>query len=383
MLLTGILLSLIAIGYVFAGYPCLMAVLAHFFPRPCSRQVNLESGLSVVICVHNAASVIAGRLRNLLECDWNGPFEVVVVCDGCSDESAGEIERLALPQVRVLSSSHRQGKASALNLAVPSCSYPLVVLTDARQRFAKDSLLKLAAPFADPVVGAVSGRLEIALSKAGSGRGADLYWRLETFLRAVEGRFDSVIGCTGAICAIRRELYMPLPADTLLDDVVIPMRVAEKGYRVIYEPEAVAFDPQKLDAEKEKKRKLRTLVGNFQLIESYPEWMLPWRHRLWWMLVSHKYLRLLVPWLMMVVLLLSLVGAAGGDAFVSALLIGQLLCYAAGLLGLLKQGRKFRYCGIPAGFLLLQACCFLAFFAYFRHRRDLSRLWHSSSLPLQ
>lgn len=383
MLLTSILLCLLAIGYAFAGYPCLMAFLAHFFPRPFAKQVNQERGLSVVICVHNAAAVIAARLRNLFECDWKGPFEVLVVCDGCSDDTAGEIERLALAQVQVLSSPYHQGKAAALNLALPRCSYPIVVLTDARQRFAKNALLKLAAPFADSHVGAVSGRLEIAPSEEGSGRGGDLYWRLETFLRTVEGRYDSVIGCTGAICAMRPELYAPLPVDTLLDDVVIPMRVAEKGYRVIYEPEAVAFDPQRLDPEKEKTRKLRTLVGNFQLIETYPAWMLPSKHRLWWMLISHKYLRLLVPWLLMFVLILSMAGAAAGDPFAGALLLGQLFCYAAGMLGLVMRGGIFRLCGIPAGFLLLQASCFMAFFAYFRHRRNLSRVWRPTSLPLQ
>lgn len=377
MIVIGLLLCLSLIGYSFAGYPVLMALLARCCPKTWKEATEPEKGLSIVLCVHNAEAIIRERLQNLLDCTWEGPLEIIVVCDGCTDGTVEVIEVLAAKQVRVLETQTKGGKPAGLNLALPQCSHEIVVLADARQSFAKDALQKLAAPFADTEVGAVSGLLEIAASEAGGGRGVDLYWRLETKLRAFEGRFDSVIGCTGAICAIRRDLFEPLPADTLLDDVVIPMRIAHKGHRVIYEPAAKAYDPQQLEPEKEQKRKLRTLVGNFQMIERYPEWMLPWQNRLWWMLISHKYLRLLVPWLMIAALVLSVIGA--GQPFVRVMLILQVLCYAAGVLGLKVKGIQSRFVSIPAGFLLLQASCFMAFFAYVRHRRDLLALWQPSS----
>lgn len=379
MIVIGLLLCLALIGYSFAGYPMLMGLLARCCPKPWKEAIEPENGLSIVLCAHNAEAIIRQRLQNLLECTWEGPREIIVVCDGCTDGTVKVIQALAATQVRVLETQAKGGKPAGLNLALPKCSHKIVVLADARQSFAKDALQKLAAPFADTEVGAVSGLLEIAASEAGGGRGVDLYWRLETKLRAFEGRFDSVIGCTGAICAIRRDLFEPLPADTLLDDVVIPMRIAHKGHRVIYEPAAKAYDPQRLEPEKEKKRKLRTLVGNFQMIERYPAWMLPWRNRLWWMLISHKYLRLLVPWLMIAALVLSVIGA--GQPFVRVMLILQVLCYAAGVLGSMVKGIRSRFVSIPAGFLLLQASCFMAFFAYVRHRRDLLALWQSSSRP--
>ncbi len=379
MILVGLLLCLSLIGYSFAGYPALMGLLARLFPKPWEEAIEAKKGLSVVLCVHNAEAIIRERLRNLLDCAWEGPLEIIVVCDGCTDGTLKEIAATAASQIRVLEGQNKGGKPAGLNLAIPHCLHEIVILADARQSFAKEALQKLAAPFADSEVGAVSGLLEIASSEAGGGRGVDLYWRLETKLRAFEGRFDSVIGCTGAICAIRRELYEPLPADTLLDDVVIPMRIAHQGHRVIYEPAAKAFDPQRLEPEKEKNRKLRTLVGNFQMIERYPAWMLPWRNRLWWMLISHKYLRLLVPWLMIAAFVLSVIGA--GDPFVRLLLLVQVLCYAAGLLGSLVKGIKSRFLSIPAGFLLLQASCFMAFFAYATHRRNLLALWQPSSPP--
>lgn len=377
MIVIGLLLCLALIGYSFAGYPMLMGLLARCCPKPWKEAIEPEKGLSIVLCAHNAESIICERLQNLLDCTWEGPLEIIVVCDGCTDDTVQVIEALAATQIRVLQTQTKGGKPAGLNLALPHCLHEIVVLADARQSFAKDALQKLAAPFADAEVGAVSGLLEIAASEAGGGRGVDLYWRLETKLRAFEGRFDSVIGCTGAICAIRRNLFEPLPADTLLDDVVIPMRIAHKGHRVIYEPAAKAYDPQRLEPEKEKKRKLRTLVGNFQMIERYPAWMLPWRNRLWWMLISHKYLRLLVPWLMIAALVLSVIGA--GQPFVRVILILQVLCYAAGVLGSVVKGIQLRLVSIPAGFLLLQASCFMAFFAYVRHRRDLLALWQPSS----
>lgn len=375
MIVLSLIFCLALIAYSFAGYPILMAFLARFCHRSwrAPHEDHLESGLSIVLCVHNAASMIRGRLLNLLACTWDAPLEIIVVCDGCTDDTVAQIRSLSTPQLRVLQTERLKGKPAGLNLAIPQCLHPIVVLADARQNFAPDALQKLAAPFADPAVGAVSGLLEIARSSDGGGSGMDLYWHLETSLRTWEGRFDSVIGSTGAICALRRNLYSALPEDTLLDDVVIPMRIAQKGQRVIYEPAARAFDPQKLEPEKEKRRKLRTLAGNFQLIERYPTWMLPWRHRLWWQLISHKYLRLLVPWLMIAVLAMSIAASAHG--VIQLLLALQCGCYSLGILGWMVPGFRSRLVTVPAGFLMLQSSCFMAFFAYLGHRRHLQQLW--------
>jgi cellulose synthase/poly-beta-1,6-N-acetylglucosamine synthase-like glycosyltransferase len=316
-------------------------------------------------------------LHNLYSCDWSGPLEVIVFCDGCSDSTAELARSTSHANLRIVESPTPRGKAAGLNVALPLCTYPLVVLCDVRQSFAPDALQKLVAPFADPTVAAVSGLLDIAPSDTGSGRGVDLYWRLETFLRTWEGQFDSVIGCTGAICAIRRDLYTPLPEDTLLDDVVIPMRLAVAGRRVLYEPAARAFDPQSLDPEREKTRKRRTLVGNFQMMERYPAWMLPWKNRLWWQLICHKYLRLLVPWLLIAVALLT--ALAPKTPFILLLIIGQGGAYTCALAGWLLPRVRSRFLTVPTGFMLLQFSCLTAFFAYLKHRKNYLALWQQPS----
>jgi cellulose synthase/poly-beta-1,6-N-acetylglucosamine synthase-like glycosyltransferase len=200
-------------------------------------------------------------------------------------------------------------------------------------------------------VGAVSGRLLIDSADGGVGGGVDAYWRLESLLRRVEARYDSCIGCSGAVYAIRRALYEPIPADTLLDDVEIPMRIAVQGYRVVYRQEAVAHDPQASEPGRESVRKRRTLAGNFQMLLRHPAWLLPWRNRLWWQLAVHKYLRLAAPFLMLAAFLLNLplVHLAPG----LAALILQVTFYALALAGMLLPRPRLKLLTLPAGFVFL------------------------------
>ncbi|MBB5036595.1 glycosyltransferase family 2 protein [Prosthecobacter dejongeii] len=376
MWLLLLLTCLLLIAYAHAGYPLWMALLARLRPKQVKTDGTLPAGMSVVMSVYNAESRIQERLRNLLGCEWPGELEIVVFCDGCTDATAEKVAELADTRVRVMSHPQQRGKATALNEALPTCRYPVVVLCDARQDFHPQALMELTQPFADAEVGAVSGLLEIAASASGSGQGVDLYWKIERKLREWEGRYDSVIGCTGAIYAIRRQLFQPLHPATILDDVVVPMRIAVAGHRVLYAPTAIAYDPQTLDPALEKKRKLRTLAGNYQMMEHFPGWILPWRNRTWWQLISHKYLRLAVPWLMLAVLLLSVL--APPSPWVVLLLAGQVFAYGAATLGLLFPQMKLRLFSIPAGFLLLQVTCLRALGAYFKARRDALSLWQAA-----
>ena len=377
-MLAAALFCLALTGYAFAGYAALMALLARLRPRPWQAAPNAApAGLSIVLCVHQAGARVRERLENLLACAWQGERQIVVFCDGCQDDTAAQARAVSAPgaEILVIESSARQGKAAGLNHALPICKYPIVVLCDLRQTFDPEALQRLAAPFADPAVGAVSGLLDIAASSSGGGRGVDLYWRLETKLRHWESCYDSVIGCTGAICALRRDLYSPLPVDTLLDDVVIPMRIAVAGHRVLYEPAARAFDPQELRPDLEQSRKRRTLVGNFQMLERHPDWLVPWRNRLWWQLFSHKYLRLLAPWLLLAVAVLSLL--APPSPLARLLVIGQAIAYPLAALGVLFPRLKTRLLTVPAGFVLLQVSCMKAFFTYLKHRSDYLSLWQT------
>jgi cellulose synthase/poly-beta-1,6-N-acetylglucosamine synthase-like glycosyltransferase len=141
----------------------------------------------------------------------------------------------------------------------------------------------------------------------GFAKGVDAYWRYEKLIRQAESQSGSTIGVTGALYAMRRELFQPLPPGTVLDDVLIPMRIAAKGKRVVFESRALAWDKPSQRPAEERKRKIRTLAGNYQLVQLAPWLIDPWTNPLWFRFVSHKILRLLAPWMIM---LLALTTAA-------------------------------------------------------------------------
>jgi biofilm PGA synthesis N-glycosyltransferase PgaC len=246
--------------------------------------------------VHDEAARIAARVENLLSLDYPPErLEIVIASDGSSDGTP-ERARAWEPQgVSVVAFETRRGKAAVLDDVVPKARGEIVVLGDARQTFEPGALRALVAPFADPEVGAVSGELILRADAATVGAGVGAYWRYEKFIRRHESLADSTVGATGAIYAIRRALFVSIPPDTILDDVLIPMTIARRGYRVLFVPEARAWDRPAATAAAEFTRKVRTLAGNFQLFACHP-WLLdPRANRLWLQTVSHKGLRLLGP----------------------------------------------------------------------------------------
>ena len=219
----------------------------------------------------------------------------------------------------------------------------------------------------------MSGALEIQQSSTGTGSSLDKYWSLEKKLRRWEFEFDSSIGCTGAIYMIRRELFRPIPVDTLLDDVVIPMHVALQGFRVGFDQEALAFDPQALAGPAELRRKTRTLGGNFQMLFRYPGWLMPWKNRLWWQLFSHKYCRVLSP--------LFLLGALMGSAFLRSNPFGAMCFWGQAALwmlagtGMAFPTLRWKPFAIPAGFAFLQLSVVRGFLFWLRQRSRAGSAW--------
>ena len=228
--------------------------------------------------------------------------------------------------------------------------------------------MRLVGRFSDPSVGGVSGALIVEESAGGAGSGIDQYWHLEKTIRGAESQYDSSVGCSGAVYAIRRELFIPLPDDTLLDDVIIPMFIALKGYRIRFEPRAVAYDPQRLEPEKERHRKRRTLAGNFQMLFRYPKWLLPWHNRLWWQLISHKYLRIFAPFFLLTLFFTNVFLA--NQLFYRITLYVQLAFYAIAVAGMLLKGSKLKILTIPAGFVFLNLMAVEGFIYYLTHRRS-------------
>lgn len=359
-------LSLAALAYTFIGYPLLIFLLGRCFPKKQVANISpVFPTVTVVLAAYNEEQRIVARLKNLFAAEFpKDKLTVVVVSDCSTDSTAEKIESYGDSRIHLIRQSQRSGKAQCLNIATNAATGALIVFADTRQRFATDTIAKLAQHFHDPRVGAVSGALMIESAASSVGGGVDAYWRFEKFIRFSESLFDSSIGCTGAVYGIRRNLFQNIPPDTLLDDVVIPMQVALQNQRVLFDPTAMAFDPQSLEPAREKIRKQRTLAGNFQILFRYPGWLLPWRNRLWWQLLSHKYLRLAAP---IFLLTLFFSNALLLEMFwYRILFVGQCGFYFLALVGSAFSSVKNAAFSIPAGFVFLNRMALSGGWHYWR-----------------
>ncbi len=350
-------LSALGLVHVFVGYPLWMVALARWRPRPVQRRAWTPR-VTAVLAVHDGAAHVRAKLEGLLALDYPPELlDIVVACDGCRDDSAALCRQLGDARIHVLEFAERRGKAACINDAVAAARGEVLLLTDVRQRLEPDALRQLVANLGDPRVGAVGGQLRLFDAQTGFARGIDAYWRYETLIRASESRSGSVIGVSGALYAMRRELFRPLPPGTVLDDVLVPMQVAAAGWRVVYEPAAVAWDGSTQQPHEEQRRKIRTLAGNYQLVQLAPWLLLPWRNPLWFRFVSHKLLRLLAPWLLLA-LALSAALLATRHALFAATALGLLAALAA-----VVAGRLLPALGRHLPVRLLTAFCYLNLFA--------------------
>jgi cellulose synthase/poly-beta-1,6-N-acetylglucosamine synthase-like glycosyltransferase len=337
-------ISVAFVFYVYAGYPALIGVwaaLAHRGrPERLPRALRVRSrdaqlpGVSVIVAARNEAARLPARVENLLASDYpEHLLQVIVASDGSSDATASVLAPYAdRIDVLILPPS---GKASALNAAVAHARHPILVFADARQRFAADAIGHLVRHFRQPRIGAVSGELMIDASSSTIGAGISAYWNYEKWLRRREAIVGSTLGVTGAIYAMRRELWQPLPPETLLDDVLAPIRVVLRGYQVTFDGNAHAFDDAPVDCEQELRRKMRTLAGNFQLVVQEPRLLVPGVNPVWLQFMSHKVGRLLVPYALLAIFCTSAMLARTSwlyaAAFAAQLLFCGLAAYGAAL----------------------------------------------------
>jgi biofilm PGA synthesis N-glycosyltransferase PgaC len=342
--------AFIVIAYVYAGYPVLLAAWARVASRPV-RSAPATPAVSIVLAARNEAAALEARIQNLRALDYPADkVQIVVVSDGSTDRTP-EILRVHADRVDAVLVPPG-GKALALNAGVAAARHGIIVFTDARQAFAGDALRALVAPFADPEVGGVTGELvldcERGVDSAGGGpagrrsigEGIGAYWRYEKWLRNNESLIGSTVGATGAIYALRRDLWQPLPADTILDDVLAPMQAVLAGSRVVFERTARAFD-RAAAADVEFRRKTRTLAGNYQILRLQPRLLLPFVNPVWWQFVSHKVGRLLVPWAL-AVMVVSSAALSTTSAVYALAFAGQVAFYGLALYGAVLDQRLAR-----------------------------------------
>ena len=370
------IVSIAVILYTYAGYPIILLLLAAVGSRPVKKG-EIYPYVSILLSVYNEEKNIEARIKNLLELDYpREKLEIIVGSDGSTDETYKIIRRLADENnIRYAVSFQRIGKPAMINKMAKEARGDIFVFADARQKFERNVLKEFVKCFADEEVGVVSGELIIQDKEKGAGRGIGLYWNYEKALRRMESNLGSMLGATGAIYAIRQELFRYLPNNVILDDVYIPMHAIMLKKRAIFEPAAKAYDIVASTTKKEFGRKVRTLVGNFQIFSIFSEAFNPFKSKIAFQLFSHKFLRLWMSYFLILTFISNIFLLSKGSFFVLAFFL-QIIFYSLALSGYVfeKLGIKISGIGrilfIPYELSALNAAAVVALFKFSGGRVD-------------
>src|SRR6266567_608079 len=292
--------------YAYVGYPIVLLLLRLVIHRGV-KKAPIEPFVSVLIPAYNEGDVIERKLRNTLALDYPADrMEIVVASDGSKDDTVKVSRQFEDGnRVRVLDYPVNRGKIPLLNASVPELNGEIVVFSDAPAMLYVDSVRELVANFADPRVGAASGRYTVVKADdVNIGKSEDFYWKYETYLKVQESHVASTLGGHGHLHAIRKELYPFPPPATINDDYIIPVSVLSKGYRAVYEPLAIVYEEAHEMAGFG--RRVRIMAGNVQQLREIKGLLHPLRPLALFFFLSHKLSRLLVPFAMVVALVVNL-----------------------------------------------------------------------------
>jgi cellulose synthase/poly-beta-1,6-N-acetylglucosamine synthase-like glycosyltransferase len=332
-----------------------------------ARRAGPATPVSLVVAAYNEASCIGQKLENSLALDYPAEkFEVLIGSDGSTDGTDDIVRKCPDARVR-LSPAARAGKTTVLNRCIPMAKGDIVVLSDANTMIEPEAIQKLVRHFEDPEVGAVCGKLKL-YNPTKQDYEESAYWSYESLIKMYEGRRGAVVGANGGLYAIRRTLFTELPASTIVDDFVIPLRILEKGYKVVYEETAVAHEETTEDYGKEFGRRARIAAGNFQSLRMVPGLLLPTAGFPAFAFWSHKLLRWCAPALMGVALLANLFLL--DSMFYRVTLFGQAMFYALaylGKVGALKRGTAKRVASVAYYFVTMNMAIVVGFWRFLRN----------------
>ncbi|PWJ56787.1 cellulose synthase/poly-beta-1,6-N-acetylglucosamine synthase-like glycosyltransferase [Dyadobacter jejuensis] len=385
-------ISLGLVFYTFLGYGMVLYLLLHLLRifrksgRSLSAPVELPT-LTLVVAAYNEADIIAEKVRNT--CSLQYPAEklrVVFMTDGSTDgtpELISQMSQRDLLGIEVMHEDARRGKIHAIHRAMEAIESEVVVFTDANTFLNEEALLTLARHYADPSVGAVSGEKRVqAPDQADATAGEGLYWKYESTLKRWDSELFTVVGAAGELFSIRTALYQPVPSNAILDDFMISMQIAQKGYRIIYEPEAYAVEWGSENIHEELKRKIRIAAGGIQSIIWLKALLNPFKYPLLsFQYISHRVLRwTLTPLLLPVILLLNILIVAQPHAapIYNLALLAQGVFYGLALLGWVMENRKVRLKAlfVPYYFCMMNVAVLAGIYRFAKGKQ--SAIWEKS-----
>jgi cellulose synthase/poly-beta-1,6-N-acetylglucosamine synthase-like glycosyltransferase len=299
-----------SIFYTYVGYPLLLTLLARTRPRPETVESGLPS-VTLLVAAYNEEATIAQKLENSLALNYPGErLQIVVAADGSNDRTVDIVRRYAERGVELSYNPSRRGKIAAINRALARVRGEIIVFSDANNFYQPDTVQALVKPFVDPTVGAVSGAKVIVKDDETLSESEGLYWKYESFIKRQETRLGCCAGVAGEVLAVRKDLFEPPPDNIINDDFYIAMRLIRRGYRVVYTPRARSYERVSPSARDEIARRTRIVAGRYQAI-ALAHQLLPARRPLVvWQIVSHKFLRPLVPLAMIGALVTNIIDVA-------------------------------------------------------------------------
>jgi biofilm PGA synthesis N-glycosyltransferase PgaC len=381
-------ISLFMAFYTYVGYGILLFIIIKIKRAIVGRKTVTDASYddlpdcTLVIAAYNEEGIIREKIANTLGLKYPaGKLKLVFVTDGTTDKTPDIIAEY--PEITLLHQSGRSGKIVAVHRAMTFVDTEIAIFTDANTMLNEEALIKICRHYADKTVGAVAGekRVKIEATDDASAAGEGFYWKYESALKKWDSELYSVVGAAGELFSVRRDLYKPVPIDTVLDDFMISMYIARDGYRIVYEPEAYAVESASADVSEELKRKVRIAAGGIQSILRLTSLFNIFKYPvLSFQYVSHRVLRWTVtPFFMILAFLLNIIIVAGpGGAIYQLLLTGQVLFYGLAITGFIMEKKQIRIKAlfVPYYFCVMNYAVLAGIIRYFKGKQSVA--WEKS-----
>ena len=380
-----IFLFIVFYSYIFYGVFLWLVIMAReiFKKNDRLKMTVYLPDVTLLIAVFNEAEIIGQKIKNCFELNYPPEkLNLFFITDGSTDDTNEIIKEHS--EIKLFFKPERRGKVAAINRAMPFVNTPIVVFCDANTFLNKDCIREIVHHYADPKIGAVAGE-KIVRDLSGTsitGAGEGLYWKYESFLKKLDSKFYSVVGAAGELFSLRTELFEPVAENVLLDDFIISLKIAEKGFRVVYEPKAYAIESPSSDMKEEQKRKIRISAGGFQSIAMLPGLWNIFKHPiLSFQYISHRVLRWAVcPFLLPLILIINaIIFFNTHEIWYGIILLLQILFYGASYAGYLKalQNKKSKLFYVPYYFVFMNVSLYIGFVRFLKNKQSV--LWDKAS----
>ncbi|MEP6466848.1 MAG: glycosyltransferase family 2 protein [Parafilimonas sp.] len=363
--------------YNYIGYAFIIYLLNRISPKFKNiKPLNYYPSVTFIVAAYNEQEIIEKKIENTLKLVYSSPqIEYIFITDGSTDNTMEIIARYN--EIKLLHQPAREGKSAALNRAVLAATNDILIISDANTFLNTNAIENITAHYSDELTGGVAGEKRVVESSDDTGNigGREgLYWRYESFLKKIDSDFYSVVGAAGELFSVRRNLYENLPASTILDDFVVSLKVAEKGYRIIYEPKAYAMEFASISLKDEKKRKVRIAAGGFQSIAMLSSLFKFWKHpRLTLLYVSHRVLRwTLSPLALILIFISNIILAFNMHSFFYTFCItAQIIFYFTAFISqYISSGSKLKALKFTGYFVFMNVSVIQGFFRFILKKQN-------------